>query len=153
MSLFHLLILKKLKLLSLIFVASNINQNPVQKASIMYLNKEATNKHKSLKYFLLIRKKSIVLKIFWKKMSFLEIKKGSYHQQGYFPQEYISVLQSGHYLNFKSRGLCNLYWLCNPWSADSCKQLPWRKMRLYFMCHYIKLKMDTLEVLTSDWHI
>ena len=109
MSLFHLLILKKLKLLSLIFVASNINQNPLQKASIMYLNKEATNKRKSLKYFLLIRKKSIVLKIFWKKMSFLEIKKGSYHQQGYFPQEYISVLQSGHSISTLKAGDYAIY--------------------------------------------
>ena len=49
MPLFHLLILKKSKILSLIAIASTVNQNPVQKANIMYLSKEATNKDQSLK--------------------------------------------------------------------------------------------------------
>ena len=54
MPLFHLLILKKSKILSLIAIASTVNQNPVQKANIMYLSKEATNKDQSLKMQMLL---------------------------------------------------------------------------------------------------
>ena len=54
MPLFHLLILKKSKILSLIAIASTVNQNPVQKANIIYLSKEATNKDQSLKMQMLL---------------------------------------------------------------------------------------------------
>ena len=54
MSLLHLLILKKSKILSLIFIASTINLSPVQKANILYLTKEATNKDQNLKMQMLL---------------------------------------------------------------------------------------------------
>ena len=57
---------------------SNTNQNPIQKANMMYLSKGATNKDQSLKIQMMvsiIKDESSNAEKIWKKTGFLKTKK------------------------------------------------------------------------------
>ena len=60
------------------FIASATNQNPIQKANIMFLSKEATNMDQSLKMQMMLsldKSDSSNSEKFWKENVFLVIKK------------------------------------------------------------------------------
>ena len=61
----------------MVFIASTTNQNPIQKASMMFLSRKATDKDQSLKMQMMLsldKDDSSNSQKIWKKMFFLEIK-------------------------------------------------------------------------------
>ena len=61
----------------MVFIASTTNQNPIQKASMMFLSRKATDKDQSLKMQMMLsldKDDSSNSQKIWKKMVFLEIK-------------------------------------------------------------------------------
>ena len=67
------------------FIASAVKQNPIQKANMMYLSKEATNKDQSFKMQMVLsldkKDTSNNSEKICKKMFFWRQKRGFYHQK------------------------------------------------------------------------
>ena len=77
------------------FIASTTNQNPIQKANMMFLSKEATNKDQSLKMQMMLsldKDISTNSEKNWKKMAFLETKEVILHQKNKFSRKYLCLL-------------------------------------------------------------
>ena len=77
------------------FIASTTNQNPIQKANMMFLSKEATNKDQSLKMQMMLsldKDISTNSEKNWKKMAFLETKEVILHQENKFSRKYLCLL-------------------------------------------------------------
>ena len=73
------------KYIFLIFIASTTNQNPIWKANMMFLSKEATNKDQNLKMQMMLslnKASSSNSDKIW----------GFYNRKTKFPRKYVSVL-------------------------------------------------------------